>query len=76
MSRSGCSKSYTLNERLSIQPNVGFYNLFNFANLDLPGAKPERIVDGSCRQINGTTRAGRRIILLAQGQRLFPIELD
>ena len=30
--------SYKIREGLGLQPSVGFYNLFNFANFDLPGA--------------------------------------
>jgi hypothetical protein len=29
--------SHTIREGLSIEPSVGFYNLPNFANFDLPG---------------------------------------
>jgi len=32
------SWSYKIREGISLQPRVGFYNLFNFANFDLPGA--------------------------------------
>ena len=43
------SWSYNIDERLSLQPSVGFYNLFNFANFDLPGAALNGIADGRCR---------------------------
>ena len=33
------SWSHTIHERLSVQPSAGFYNLFNFPNFDLPGAR-------------------------------------
>jgi hypothetical protein len=29
--------SYMIREGLALQPSIGFYNLFNFANFDLPG---------------------------------------
>jgi hypothetical protein len=32
------SYSHTFHERLTVEPSVGFYNLFNFTNFDLPGA--------------------------------------
>ena len=28
--------TYTFKERFTIKPGVGFFNLFNFANFDLP----------------------------------------
>jgi len=41
--------SYATREGLALQPSVGFYNLFNFANFDLPGDCTEWTTDGSCR---------------------------
>jgi hypothetical protein len=47
--------SYTIRERLALQPSVGFYNLFNFANFDLPGNALNGLLTGAAGQINGTT---------------------
>jgi hypothetical protein len=50
--------SYTIREGLSLQPSVGFYNLFNFANFDLPGTALNGLLTGAAGQINGTTSVG------------------
>lgn len=52
------SWSCKIREGLTLQPSVGFYNLFNFANFDLPGAALNGLLTGAAGQINGTTRAG------------------
>jgi hypothetical protein len=41
-----------LRERLSLTPSAGFYNLFNFANFDLPGTTL-----ASCRTLQVPTKA-------------------
>ena len=42
------SWSYTINkEKLVVQPSVGFYNLFNFANFDLPGNALNGLLTGA-----------------------------
>ena len=50
-----------LRERLSVQPSVGFYNLLNFANFDLPSASLNGLLTGAAGQINGTTPTGHNI---------------
>jgi hypothetical protein len=46
-------------ERFTIAPSVGFYNLFNFANFDLPGNALSGSLTGSSGSINGTSNATR-----------------
>jgi hypothetical protein len=48
-----------LHERLTITPSVGFYNLFNFSNFDLPGNALSGSLTGSSGSINGTSNATR-----------------
>jgi len=48
-----------IKERLTISPSVGFYNLFNFANFDLPGNALTGSLAGSSGSINGTSNATR-----------------
>lgn len=50
--------SCRLRGRIEMQPSVGFYNLFNFANFDLPGAALKGLLTGASGQINGTTPLG------------------
>jgi hypothetical protein len=58
--------SYTIRERFALQPRVGFYNLFNFANFDLPGTELNGLLTGGTGQVNGTTRVGHGC-LVARG---------
>ncbi len=44
---------------IQLQPGVGFYNLFNFANFDLPPNALTGALTGSAGTINGTTAADR-----------------
>jgi len=50
-----------IREGLSLQPSVGFYNLFNFANFDLPGTALNGLLTGAPGQINGTTSIGHNV---------------
>jgi hypothetical protein len=46
-------------DRFEINPNVGIYNTFNFANFDLPPNIISGLLTGSPGSINGTTQADR-----------------
>lgn len=48
-----------IHERFTISPSVGFYNLFNFANFDLPGNALSGSLTASPGSINGTSNATR-----------------
>jgi len=48
---------HTFRERFTIEPSVGFFNLFNFANFNLPPTTMSGILTGSPGAINGTTPA-------------------
>ncbi len=44
---------------LEFQPSVGFFNVFNFSNFDLPPNTLTGVVNGSAGSINGTNAANR-----------------
>ena len=60
-------------ERLTVQPSVGFYNLFNFANVDLPGTALNGLLTGAAGQINGTTPAGHNIDRVGVGTGVYSL---
>jgi hypothetical protein len=48
---------YTFKERVSIEPSINFFNLFNFGNFDLPGTNlMAPYLTGTPGSINGTSR--------------------
>src|SRR5271169_3215577 len=65
--------SYAFGERLHIQPSVAFYNLFNFANFDLPAAPLNGLLTGAAGQINGTTRIGHNIDRVGVGSGVYAL---
>jgi hypothetical protein len=67
------SWSHTIRERLVVKPSVGFYNLFNFANFDLPGASLNGLLTGAAGQINGTTRAGHNVDRVGVGTGVYAL---
>jgi hypothetical protein len=48
-----------IKERVTIAPSVGFYNLFNFSNFDLPGNILTGSLSGAPGSINGTDKTTR-----------------
>jgi len=65
--------SYTIRERITIQPSAGFYNLFNFANFDLPGAALNGLLTGAAGQINGTTSVGHNVDRVGVGTGVYSL---
>jgi hypothetical protein len=54
------SWAYRVKERVSIQPMVEIFNIFNVANYDTPGGRLGSFLDGASGSINGTTPGLRR----------------
>jgi hypothetical protein len=67
------SWSHKLRENLTVQPSAGFYNLFNFANFDLPGNALNGVLTGAAGQINGTTRAGHDVNRVGVGTGVYSL---
>lgn len=67
------SWSCLIRERLTLQPSVGFYNLFNFANFDLPGTILNGILTGAAGQVNGTTPTGHNIDRVGIGTGVYSL---
>jgi hypothetical protein len=67
------SWSYTIHEGFNVQPSVGFYNLFNFANFDLPGNMLNGLLTGAVGQINGTTPQGHNVNRVGVGTGVYSL---
>ena len=65
--------NYTIRERYKIQPSVGFYNLFNFANFDLPSATLDGLLTGNVGQINGTNSIGHNVDRVGVGTGVYAL---
>ena len=63
--------THSFHERVSIQPSVGFYNIFNFANFDLPSATLNGLLTGSGGAINGTTPTDHNIDRVGVGTGVY-----
>jgi Carboxypeptidase regulatory-like domain len=59
--------------RLTIKPSVGFYNLFNFANFDLPTSMMSGLLSGSTGSINGTNYAGQLVNRVGVGTGVYTL---
>ena len=63
-----------------LETNVSFYNLFNFANFDLPSASLNGLLTGAAGQINGTTPQSHNIDRVGIGTGVYslgaPIQIE
>ena len=65
---------HTIVERLTIEPSVGFYNLFNFSNFNLPPNTMNGILFGpGSGSINGTTRADQESFRVGNGTGVYSL---
>jgi hypothetical protein len=67
------SWSHLIREKLTVQTNVSFYNLLNFANFDLPGNSLNGLLTGAVGQINGTTYDGHNINRVGVGTGVYAL---
>ena len=65
---------HTFHERFTIEPSVGFYNLFNFSNFNLPPNTMNGLLFGSgSGAINGTTRADNESFRVGNGTGVYSL---
>lgn len=67
------SWSHKIRDYLTMQPSAGFYNVFNFANFDLPGNVLNGVLTGTEGQINGTTRSGHNVDRVGVGTGVYSL---
>jgi hypothetical protein len=65
--------SHKIREWISVQPDVGIYNLANFANFDLPGNALNGLLTGGEGQINGTTPIGHNVNRIGVGTGVYAL---
>lgn len=65
--------SHRFREKLTLEPNVGVYNAFNFANFDLPGNTLTGLLLGSAGTVNGTTYPGHNVNRVGVGSGVFTL---
>jgi hypothetical protein len=65
--------SPTFKERLTIEPSMGVYNAFNFANFDMPGNRLIGLLLGSAGSVNGTTYADHNPNRVGVGSGVFAL---
>jgi len=65
--------SYAIREKVTLQPSVAFYNLFNFANFDLPAASLNGLLTGAAGQINGTNAVAHNIDRVGVGTGVYSL---
>jgi hypothetical protein len=65
--------SYAISERVTLQPSVAFYNLFNLANFDLPSASLNGLLTGAAGQINGTNALAHNIDRVGVGTGVYSL---
>ncbi len=59
--------------QLSFEPSVSVYNLFNFANFNIPGNVLSGILSGGAGSLNGTNYAGANSVRIGVGTGVFAL---
>jgi len=65
--------AHTFHERITLEPSVAIFNLFNFANFDLPSSTLTGLLTGQPGSVNGTTPADRTINRVGLGTGVFAL---
>jgi len=64
---------YTFKERVTIKPQVSFYNLPNFVNFDLPQSMMSGLLTGGTGSINGTNYNGHFVNRVGVGTGVYTL---
>jgi hypothetical protein len=64
---------YTIKERVTLKPQVSFYNLPNFVNFDLPTSMMSGLLTGSTGTINGTNYNGHFVNRVGVGTGVYTL---
>jgi hypothetical protein len=67
------SWTYSVKERVAVKPSVGFYNIFNFANFDLPTSIMSGLLAGTAGTINGTDPTAHNTNRVGVGTGVFTL---
>jgi hypothetical protein len=73
MSLTWAGKVNVVDKALSIEPSVRFYNVFNFANFNIPGNVLSGILTGGAGSVNGTTYASASSVRIGVGTGVFAL---
>ena len=73
MSLTWIGKVNVRERELSFEPSVSFYNLFNFANFNIPGNVLSGILTGGAGSLNGTTYADANSVRVGVGTGVFAL---
>jgi len=65
--------TYTIKERFTIKPSVGFFNLPNFVNFDLPTSMMSGLLNGGTGSINGTNYNGHFVNRVGVGTGVYTL---
>jgi hypothetical protein len=64
---------HTFLERYTIEPSMGFFNLFNFANFNLPPSLMSGLLNGHAQSINGTTSSDQGSLRVGNGTGVYSL---
>jgi len=64
---------HSFKERFTVEPSVGFYNVGNFSNFNLPPNTMSNLLDGSSGSLNGTDRAGLEPFRVGNGTGVYSL---
>jgi hypothetical protein len=64
---------YTIKERFTVQPQVAFFNLFNFGNFNLPHNTMSGILSGAPGAINGTDALANETFRVGNGTGVYAV---